>query len=246
MLEKISTKGDDGLNKEETQLQNEALIEQIADLQKIMYAGAEKSILIIVQGVDAAGKDGVITALTNKMNPFGFQLHAFKKPTTEEYAHDFLWRVHSKVPSKGMIHIFNRSHYEDILVPSVEGYIDKKIIKERMKHINNFESLLETNGTTILKFYMHVSKEKAMERLQERTTNPHKFWKHNDSDWSSHKKWDDYMKVYEQIFKKCNDIPWHIVPADKNWVKTNYIAKVILKTLQDFDLKWPALDSNKF
>ncbi len=246
MLANIDTKGPANLNKDAVKEENKLLIAKIEGYQRILFAEDKHALLIILQGVDAAGKDGVVKGILNGINPFGSRVFSFKKPTEEEFAHDFLWRVHQIVPRKGMIHIFNRSHYEDILVPSVEGYYSKEIIDRRYDHINNFERLLADQGTKVLKFYLHISKEEQFTRLTERLENPEKFWKHNDSDWDSREKWDTYMNVYESIFEKCNETPWHIIPADRNWVKMNAIAKIVLKTLEDLDLKWPSLDTDRF
>ncbi|MGB1103899.1 MAG: PPK2 family polyphosphate kinase [Crocinitomicaceae bacterium] len=246
MLNSINPLGPRGLDKKKIKEENKRMIEEIANLQRLLFAEDKQSLLIVLQGVDAAGKDGTVLSIFKGINPLGSNVYSFKKPTEEEFAHDFLWRIHQRVPRTGMIHIFNRSHYEDILVPSVEGYYSKERIERRYDHINNFEQLLEDNGTRVLKFYLHISKEEQLERLTERLNNPQKHWKHNDGDWESRKKWDAYMRVYEQIFDKCNVVPWHIVPSDRNWVKVHYIAKVILKTLQEMNLKWPELETKKF
>lgn len=246
MLSKINPKGSANLNKEEVKKESKRIIKEIAELQKVLYAEKKHSVLIILQGVDAAGKDGTVRNIFSEINPLGCNVYSFKKPTEEEFAHDFLWRVHKIVPAKGMIHIFNRSHYEDILVPSVEGYYSKERIEARYDHINNFERLLKDSGVVILKFYLHISKEQQLERLTERIENPVKFWKHNDGDWESRKKWDAYMRVYDSIFEKCNEIPWHIVPSDRNWVKVNTVGKVLLKSLKELNMKWPSLETEKF
>lgn len=246
MLGSIDTRGGADLSKKEVKNENKEIISEIAALQKVLYAEQKHSILIILQGVDAAGKDGTVRTIFSGINPLGCQVHSFKKPTEEEFAHDFLWRVHKIVPRNGMIHIFNRSHYEDILVPTVEGYYSEERIQARYDHINNFERLLTDGGTKILKFYLHISKDEQLERLTERIENPVKHWKHNDGDWESRKKWDKYMAVYEDIFKKCNEVPWHIIPADRNWVKINHVAKILLRTLQELNMQWPDLDTEKF
>lgn len=246
MLNSIDPRGIKGIDKKAIKDENEVLIEEIAALQKVLFAEEKHSILIILQGLDASGKDGTVRTIFSGINPLGCQVHSFKKPTEEEFAHDFLWRVHKIVPKNGMIHIFNRSHYEDILVPTVEGYYTKERIERRYDHINNFERLLTDGGCTILKFYLHISKEEQLERLTERIENPVKHWKHNEGDWESRKKWDNYMDVYENIFKKCDEVPWHIIPADRNWLKVNGVAKVLLKALQDLKLKWPDLETEKF
>lgn len=246
MLNQIDTNGAPDLDKDTVKKENKHLIAKIEGLQRKLFAEEKYSLLIILQGLDAAGKDGTVKSILGGVNPLGCNVHSFKKPTEEEFGHDFLWRVHKIVPRKGMIHIFNRSHYEDILVPTVEGYYTKEVIERRYDHINNFEALLSDQGTKMLKFYLHISKEEQLERLTERIDNPEKHWKHNDGDWDSREKWDAYMNVYESIFKKCNQPAWHIIPSDKNWVKVNAIAKIILKTLEALNPKWPELDTEKF
>lgn len=245
-LDKINPRGPESWDKEKIKAENQALFEEIADIQRILAAEEKHSLLIVLQGMDASGKDGTVRSIFGKVNPAGCVVKAFKKPTEEEFAHDFLWRVHPHAPAKGMIQVFNRSHYEDILVPSVMGYIDKKIIDKRYDQINAFESLLESNGTKILKFYLHVSKDEQLERLTERTTNPEKHWKHNDGDWETREHWDDFMNVYENIFDKCNQPEWIIVPSDRNWVKVHFVAKEILQVLKGFKCKHPELDSERF
>ncbi len=245
-LKDINTRGPKSWNKEAYKAKNEVLFEEIAAMQRIMMAEQKQSLLIVLQGMDASGKDGTVRNIFSQANPNGCRVHSFKKPTDEEFAHDFLWRVHKVTPAKGMIQVFNRSHYEDILVPSVYGYIDKKVIKKRYEQINHFESLLEANGTKILKFYLHVSKDEQLERLKERVDNPLKYWKHNDGDWDTRERWDDFMDVYESIFKTCNTPRWHIVPADRNWVKVHYIAREIHKTMKKMNFKYPGLVSERF
>ncbi|MBD3636265.1 MAG: polyphosphate kinase [Crocinitomicaceae bacterium] len=246
ILAKVDPRGPAEWDKDEIKKENKEIIKRIAELQKVLYAEDKRSILIVLQGVDAAGKDGTVRTIFSRVNPLGCRVYAFKKPTEEEFAHDFLWRVHKVVPPKGMIHIFNRSHYEDILVPKVMKTLPNDKIEERYEQINQFEALLTSAGTKIIKCYLHISKEEQLERLTERVENPQKHWKHNDGDWSSRKMWNDYMSVYETIFKRCNDVPWHIIPADRNWVKINHISKLLLNTLEEMNLQWPKLESQKF
>jgi len=188
-LSSISTLAPKHLDKEKTKAKTQAMVQKIADHQKVLYAQAKYSILIVLQGIDASGKDGLIADVFTGLNPLGCNVKAFKAPTPEERAHDFLWRIHMQTPERGMIHIFNRSHYEDILVPVVHKEIGNETTKKRIQDINNFESLLQDNGTVILKFYLHISREEQRKRLMERQTNPKKFWKHNDGDWETRKKW---------------------------------------------------------
>lgn len=245
MLSKIDTKAPDYSKKEEIKKENEQLLEKIIDYQKKMNAEAKHSILIVLQGMDAAGKSGAARVLAG-VNPSGIRVKGYKKPTEHEMAHDFLWRIHQHTPARGMIQIFDRSHYEDILVPTVGKYVPKDVIDKRYDLINDFERLLTQNNTTILKFYLHLSKNKQEERLMERVNNPQKHYKHNDGDWKSREDWDEYMKVYERIFKKCDEVPWKIIPSDNGWYKENLIAKEIIAAFEKMDMKWPKLQSEIF
>lgn len=218
-------------------------LKRIGELQYEMFAEEKKSLLLVFQGMDASGKDGLIRRLFKYCNPVSISVESYKKPTPEEYAHDFLWRVHEHAPKKGWVQVFIRSHYEDILVPTVEGFLPKELVEERYDLINQFEQLLEHNGTKILKFYLHVSPEEQEKRLRERITVKEKHWKHNDGDWETRKKFDQYMKAYESIVNRCNVIPWHIVPSDSNGQKLSIVAEAVLKELESMNLKWPGLDT---
>ncbi len=222
------------------------ILKKIGALQNKMLAQNKFSLLIILQGTDASGKDGVAKGLVKYCNPLGIKICSFKKPTETEYAHDFLWRIHQVAPRKGDIQIFIRSHYEDILVPSVEKYIPSDVIEKRYSLINDFEKLLMHNDTVILKFFMNVSGEVQEERLMERIELKEKHWKHKDGDWDTREKYDEYLAVYEKILNTCNVVPWHIVPSDKNWQKLYFIADIVLKTLESLDLKWPELVTERF
>lgn len=233
-------------DKAKTIEKTDKILKKIGELQYEMYAQKRYSLLIIFQGIDASGKDGVTKGLLKYCNPIGLGIFSFKKPTDEEYAHDFLWRVHNVCPHKGETKIFIRSHYEDILVPTVEKYIAPDIISRRYQLINDFETLIEQNETRVLKFFLNVSKEAQKKRLMERVEIQEKHWKHKDGDWDTREKFDEYLTVYEKIFNTCNIVPWHIVPADKNWQKLYAVAEVVLKTLKEMDLQWPELVSEKF
>lgn len=235
-----------GLEKESVKKEMKPVLKEIGDLQYQMYAERKHSILIILQGLDASGKDGLVRDLLEYCNPVGLSVKSFKKPTVEEYAHDFLWRVHPHVPAKGMLQVFVRSHYEDILVPAVEGLFSPAVVEERYNLINQFEQMILHNGTRILKFYMSVSREKQEERLNERITNPEKHWKHNDGDWDTLKKRKQYLEVYQTLFERCNVVPWQVIPADRNWQKTWTAAQILLTTLRQMKLEWPALVSERF
>jgi PPK2 family polyphosphate:nucleotide phosphotransferase len=234
------------LDKKETKEKTKKILKKIGKLQYKMYGQNKFSLLVVFQGIDASGKDGVTKDLIKYSNDVGIKIHSFKKPTEEEFAHDFLQRVHAVTPGRGELRIFIRSHYEDILVPSVEKYINDEIIEHRYNLINDFEKLVESNNTRILKFFLNVSKETQKERLIERIESKKKHWKHKDSDWDTREKFDEYIAIYEKIINRCNDIPWHIVPADKNWQKTFFVAAAVLKTLKELDLKWPELVSERF
>ena len=240
-LTSISTRASKSLDKEKIKEETDILIEKIGELQKVFYASAEKGLLVLIQGLDASGKDGLVSNVFKGINPLGCTVHAFKGPTEEELKHDFLWRVHKEMPAKGMIQIFNRSHYEDVLVTRVEKWVDDKTIKKRFEHINNFEDLVTDNGTIILKFYLHISKETQAGRLNERKTNPTKYWKHNDADWRTNEKWNQYRKAYEDVFKHCNNPEWTIVPSDQNWYKEYIVAKKIYETMKKLKLEYPKM-----
>lgn len=241
-LSKISTRSPDGFDKKEIKEKTAAIVEELNELQNLLYAEGKHSVLVVIQGMDGSGKDGVIRNVFGHLNPQGVVVHSFKAPTPEELSHDFLWRVHARVPGKGMIQIFNRSHYEDILVTRVHKWCDDATAKKRMKAINNFEKLItEHNNTHILKFYLHVSPEEQQERLAERVKEPSKMWKYNERDIEEAKLWDVYMKMYEDAFENCNEIPWTVVPADQNWYKEYVISKQLLHLLKSLDMQYPGL-----
>lgn len=237
----ISTRAPEALDKETIKEKTAALLLQLKELQKVLFAQSKYSVLIVLQGLDASGKDGLVNKVFSGTNPLGVDVKAFKAPTPEELNYDFLWRIHKHVPSRGQIMIFNRSHYEDVLVPEVEKWIDHKTVKSRYDHINNFEKLLIENNTLVIKFYLHISQGEQHTRLLERKTNPEKFWKHSDGDWETTKKWDKYMDAYENVFAHCNEPHWTIVPADQNWYKEYIVAQTLVNKMKKLDLKYPKL-----
>ena len=239
-LTTISTMSPKELDKAQTEKETKALLEQIVEYQQVFYAEKKHSLLIVFQGMDTSGKDNVIKKVFSGLNPLGCRAVGFKAPTEEEYAHDFLWRIHQHTPPKGIIQLFDRSHYEDVLVPRVEGWIDHEAVKRRLEHINNFERLLQDSGTTILKFYLHISKEKQKERLEERKTNPKKMWKNDPNDSKVSAEWDAYMKAYEDVFEHCNTIPWTIVPSDHRWYKDYIVAKATCNAMEAMKLSYPS------
>lgn len=238
-LSKTDTKAPKGETQEEAEKKLKTLVERFAELQELLYASRKKSLLVILQGMDAAGKDGAIRHVFSGINPQGCAVKAFKTPTEEEASHDFLWRIYPHFPAKGMIQVFNRSHYEDILYPTVHKTIERKRIEERYKVINNIEKHLERNDTVILKFYLHVSAEEQLKRLHERWEDPTKRWKYNPGDLGEAKLRKEFFAVYEELFDRCNDIPWHIIPADDKWYRNVLIAETIVNALENLKLKYP-------
>jgi len=221
----------------------ERLVARLGQLQERLYANGSSALLIVLQGMDTSGKDGTIKHVMSAVNPQGCKVVAFKTPSHEELAHDFLWRVHHEVPSKGFIGIFNRSHYEDVLITRVHHWIDDETAHRRMQAINHFENLLQqSSNTVIVKFYLHISREEQQERFDERLTNDKKHWKFNPDDAKEAALWDDYRKAYEECFEYCNNPPWIIVPADQNWYKEYIIAKTLVKGLKELNMKYPQLN----
>jgi PPK2 family polyphosphate:nucleotide phosphotransferase len=243
VLDDISTKAPKDLDKKETKEQTIKLLEELNELQNVLYAEAKHSVLVILQGMDASGKDGAIKKVLGQLNPQGVMVTSFKTPTEEEMKHDFLWRVHEHTPEKGMIAVFNRSHYEDVLITRVHKWCDDATAKKRFDAINNFEELLAVhNSTTIFKFYLHISKEEQEERLKERLVDPSKQYKYNQKDFEEAELWDKYRNMYEDVFKNCDKVPWTIVPADQNWYKEYMIAKTLVKGLKSLNMKYPQLN----
>jgi PPK2 family polyphosphate:nucleotide phosphotransferase len=229
------------MKKADCKKMQDELAERLGDLQHNLYAERRRSLLVIFQGMDASGKDGAIRKVFHYCSPSGVWAYPFKKPNTKESEHDFLWRVHQLAPRTGRIQIFNRSQYEDILVQWVHGWIDDERAEKRMRAINEFEQLLEfDNNTKVMKFYMHISKERQKKKLQERIDNPRKHWKHNPSDWDERKKWDRYMECYEYAINESK-IPWHIVPVDKRWYRNYIITKILVDELTKMNITRPTL-----
>ncbi|HMQ84851.1 MAG TPA: polyphosphate kinase [Saprospiraceae bacterium] len=225
--------------------QTEQWVEAIGDLQEILYAQKKYSLLVIFQGMDGSGKDGAVKKVFKECHPNGLSVYSFKKPTEQEFAHDFLWRVHQRVPEKGMIQIFNRSHYEDILIQRVHGWIDDERVANRMRAINAFEHLLQSeNNTLILKFFLHISYEQQEQELLERQHEKDKFWKHNDNDWKERQHWPEYRRCYEYAIHH-SEIPWVIVPVDKRWYRDYIVARTLLETLRSLPLEYPPLITSK-
>ncbi len=211
------------------------------DLQSMLMADRRYALLVILQAMDAGGKDGTIGHVMSGLNPQGCQVTAFKVPTDEERAHDFLWRVHKAVPPRGVIGIFNRSHYEDVLAVRVHRLAPEAVWSKRYDQINAFEQILARNSVKILKFYLHISKKEQKKRLEERISDPTKNWKISLADLKEREYWNDYVRAYEDALTKCSadGAPWYIIPADRKWVRNFAVSQIIVEALQDMDLKYP-------
>jgi len=220
-------------------------VERIATLQRVFYADGRHALLIVLQGRDASGKDGTIRKVFTAVNPQGCTVSSFGVPTPLEARHDFLWRVHAQVPPRGMIGIFNRSHYEDILVPRVHGQLDKDGMLERCEQVNDFERMLGENGVTILKFMLHVSRDEQRRRLQERIEDPEKNWKFRAGDLDDRARWDEFTRAYRAVLKHTSTkhAPWRIVPADDKPLRDRMVAETIADALDGLDLRYPKADT---
>ena len=219
---------------------------RISELQRVFYADARYALLIVLQGRDASGKDGTIRKVFSAVNPQGCAVSSFKAPTELEQRHDFLWRVHQQVPARGMIGIFNRSHYEDVLVPRVHELVPKKVWSARYDQINDFEEMLAANGVVILKFMLHVSRDEQKRRLVERLTDTTKNWKFREGDLDDRKLWDEFTKAYRGLLANTSTdwAPWFVVPADDNDVRDWLVARTIADTLDDLKLRYPPADKS--
>ena len=216
-------------------------LDRLNALQEMLYAQQRKSLLIVLQAMDAGGKDGTIKHVMGAFNPQGVQVSSFKVPTEEELAHDFLWRIHKAVPRRGMVGIFNRSHYEDVLVVRVKDLVPKDVWQERYEHINHFERLLADAGVTIVKFFLFISKEEQKERLLERQQTPDKQWKFSPSDVAERTRWDAYMAAFEDALTHCNTehAPWYVIPANRKWYRNLVVSQILIETMEKMGLQYP-------
>ncbi len=246
-LKKISTLPPNGIDKEEIKYKTEEIVGKLVELQRLFFANHNRALLVVLQGMDASGKDSAIRHVFGPMNPMWVRVHSFKKPVGDELEHDYLRRIHKKVPPKWIIWIFNRSHYEDILVPSVEWYLSDSKINKRYAHINGFEKMLVDENIIVLKFYLHISHQRQIEKLKERLKIPYKMWKYSCSDFEVTEKRDKYMRVYNKVLTKTNTrwAPWNIIPADKKRYKNYLIAQKTYEILKWLKLKWPKLDTKE-
>lgn len=219
----------------------EKTVERLDDLQYLMYAEDKHALLIVFQALDAGGKDGTIRHVMSGVNPQGCRVTPFKVPSPEEAAHDFLWRVHKAVPPRGQIGIFNRSHYEDVLVVRVHDLVPREVWSERYKQINRFEENLVENNVTVLKFFLHISKDEQKRRFMERIDDADKRWKISASDFNERKYWDEYTKAYEAALTKCGTdaAPWYVIPANKKWFRNLAVSHIIVETLDEMKMKFP-------
>lgn len=214
---------------------------RLVELQNVLYAEHKHKVLIVLQAMDTGGKDGVIRKVFSGVNPQGVRIASFKAPTAPELDRDYLWRVHQQVPAKGEMVVFNRSHYEDVLITRVHGWIDDRTAKRRLRQINDFEAMLVEEGTVLLKFFLHISKDEQKQRLEDRLKDGAKTWKFNLGDLEERKKWDEYQQAYEDAINATSSphAPWHVVPADKKWVRDLYVSSVLVSTLAGLKMKYP-------
>jgi len=245
-LDKIDPAATNGMQKEDGQAASVQLTADLEALQELLYADGRHKVLVILQGVDTCGKDGTIRSVFDGVNPQGVKVASFKRPTDEELGHDYLWRVHARLPRSGEIVIFNRSHYEDVLVVRVHDLVPRERWSKRYDHIRSFEQMLVDEGTTILKFFLHVSKEEQRVRLQERIDDPAKRWKFSRADLGERKLWDEYAAAFEDMLAKTSseDAPWYVIPGDRNWYRNLVVSQVLVDTLRGLELRHPPAEED--
>ncbi|MEJ7618587.1 MAG: PPK2 family polyphosphate kinase [Pyrinomonadaceae bacterium] len=239
-LSDYDPQGDGGLKKDAAAPIFERHIAELQELQELLYASNHLSVLIVLQGRDTSGKDGTIRHIFGPLNSQSCRVASFKVPSHKELAHDFLWRVHAETPARGQITVFNRSHYEDVLVVRVHGLAPEPVWRARYRHINEFERLLAESRTLVLKFYLHISRDEQMERLLKREQDPTKYWKLSAGDWKEREHWDAYTAAYEEALTQCSTdyAPWHVVPANKKWFRNLAIAETIVEALRPYKAQW--------
>ena len=243
-LQDYDTRETFGLGKKEGKKRLRELKDELNDLQQLLYATGKHALLVVLQGMDTSGKDGVIKHVMSAFNPQGVRVSSFKVPTPEELDHDFIWRIHRVAPRRGLVGIFNRSHYEDVLVVRVEGLVPEAVWRKRYEQINEFEELLAETGTIIVKFFLHISKEEQKERLQDRLDDPSEHWKFRAGDLEARRKWEEYTVAYQDALNECSTphAPWYIVPADYKWYRNLLVSAVIAEKLRALHLEWPPLE----
>lgn len=228
-------------SKESAQLQIDAQANRLRELQEVLYAENGRALLICLQAMDAGGKDGTVRHVLGAMNPEGCRVVSFKRPTESELAHDFLWRIHAHVPAKREVVVFNRSHYEDVLIARVHNLVPKPVWSRRYDQINHFEELLSSSGTHVLKFYLHISQDEQLERFKSRLDDPTKHWKLSVDDYKERKYWDKYMEAFEDSLSRCSteNAPWFVIPANRKWFRNLAVSRIIVEFLEGLDMKLP-------
>ena len=229
------------MSKRNAEKEVEDHVKELADLHDLLYAENKRALLIVLQGMDASGKDGTIRHVMSGVNPQGCSVTSFKEPSTRELEHDFLWRIHAAVPEKGSIGIFNRSHYEDVLVVRVHRIVGKQVWQGRYEQINAFERILAENDVCILKFFLHISREEQEKRFQQRLHDPQKNWKISPNDFREREYWDEYQKAYEDAITRCStkEAPWYIIPSDHKWFRNYCVSHIVVKALQSLHMRYP-------
>ena len=243
-LDKRDPRDDLGFNKAKATKALADEVVKLADLQERLWAEQKHSLLVVLQAMDAGGKDGTIRAVLSGVNPQGVHITGFKAPTPNELAHDYLWRVHAAAPAHGEIGVFNRSHYEDVLVVRVHGIVAEERWRKRYGHIRDFEQRLVEEGTTIIKLFLHISKDEQRERFQERIDDPTKQWKFRKGDLDDRAKWDDFQAAYDDAISETStdNAPWYVIPGDRNWVRNLAVAKILVNTLEAMNPQYPAAE----
>ncbi len=240
-LSKCAADDTHGVSKQHAEKALPDHVKKLSALHDLLYAEHKRSLLIVLQGMDAAGKDGTIKHVMSGVDPQGCTVTSFKEPSHTELDHDFLWRIHAAVPPKGAIGIFNRSHYEDVLIARVHSLVEPAVWKRRYDEINDFEHMLTENGVCILKFFLHMSSEEQNRRFEERQSDPDKNWKSSPADFKERQYWDQYQDAYEAAVRKCGtkDAPWYVIPSDHKWFRNFAVAEVIIQTLESFKMRFP-------
>lgn len=243
-LEKFAPDDTQGVSKNHAEKTLSAHVEKLAALHDLLYAEHKHALLIILQGMDAAGKDGTIKHVMSGVNPQGCTVTSFKQPSSRELDHDFLWRVHAAVPEKGSIGIFNRSHYEDVLIARVHKLVPDEVWKARYSQINDFENMLTKNNVCVLKFFLHMSSKEQEKRFNERLSDPRKNWKASAADFTERKFWDPYQAAYRDAISKCTtkEAPWYVIPSDHKWFRNFAVAEIVIRTLESFKMRYPSAD----
>lgn len=237
-----ATDDDGGWDRDDAEERTAELNGELEDLQEMLYAESLHKVLVVIQATDTGGKDGTIRHVFDGVNPQGVKVASFKKPTPEELAHDYLWRVHAQTPGNGEITIFNRSHYEDVLVVRVHDLVPESRWNQRYEHINGFEKMLADEGTTIIKLFLHISKAEQKERLQARLDEPEKNWKFSIDDLAERERWDDYQTAFTTVLQRTSTshAPWYVIPADHKWFRNLVVSEIMVQTLRKLDMSWPA------